>query len=105
MSNLISISNEEREDGNTQDSVKYNKDCGDFVCMEDGTITKECRYCNLSLQCKQVDVGLNGEFIPMEAHYLPVYNANGEVVSNELFCTGKYDLRPYKERLEDDKAS
>lgn len=105
MSKLIVIPNDEREGGRTQDSIKYEKDCGDFLCLEDGTITKECRYCNLSLQCRQVDIGADGKPIPMESHYLPVYNATGELESHELFCTGMYDLRPYKERLEDDKVS
>lgn len=102
---LIKIPNDEREGGKTQDSIKYKKDCGDFECLEDGTITKECRYCNLSLQCRQIDIGGDGKPIPMEAHYLPVYDANGDLLAHELFCTGMYDLRPYKERLEDDKAS
>ena len=102
---LINIPNSERENGSTQDSIKYKKDCADFVCLEDGTITKECRYCNLSLQCRQIDIGPDGKAISMESHYLPVYDAAGKLVSHELFCTGMYDLRPYKERLEDDKVS
>ena len=102
---LINIPNEEREDGRTQDAIKYAKDCADFVCLDDGTLMRECRYCNLSLQCRQIDIGADGKAIPMESHYLPVYNAVGELVSQELFCTGMYDLRPYKERLEDDKVS
>lgn len=105
MSNLIIMPRGERVDGRTEDSTKYKKDCDDFVCLEDGTITKECRYCNLSLQCRQIDIGADGKAIPMESHYLPVYDAEGNLQSHELFCTGMYDLRPYKERLEDDKAS
>lgn len=103
---LINIPNNEREDGKTPDSVKYKKDCADFVCLEDGTITRECRYCNLSLVCRQIDIGLDGEAIPMESHYLPVADSvTGEIQGHELFCTGMHDLRPLKERLEDDKVS
>lgn len=102
---LINIPNDEREDGKTQDSIKYNKDCEDFKCLDDGTIVKECRYCDLSLVCRQIGVLHNGEVVPMESHYLPIVDASGEVASHELFCTGMYDLRPKKERLEDDKVS
>jgi len=103
---LINIPNEEREDGRTPDSIKYNKDCGDFVCLEDGTITKECRYCNLSLVCRQIDVLADGSVVGMESNYLPVVDGtSGEMQSHELFCTGMYDLRPLKEKIEDDKVS
>lgn len=105
MSNIIKISGEERDENRTKDSVKYNKDCGDFQCLEDGTIVGECKYCNLSLRCRQIDILPNGETIPMESHYLPVYDTEGNLISHELFCTGMHDLRPYKERLEDDKVS
>lgn len=105
MSNLIVMPREERVDGRTPDSTKYKKDCDDFVCLEDGTITKECRYCNLSLQCRQIDILPDGTSVPMMAHYLPVYNAKGELQSHELFCVGLHDLRPLKERAEDDKVS
>ena len=102
---LINIPNDERTDGRTQDSIKYNKDCDDFVCLEDGTIMRECRYCNLSLVCRQVDIVNNGKTIPMEGHVLPVINEKGEIIEHAIFCTGMHDLRPYKERLEDDKVS
>jgi len=73
MSNiLINVPNNERENGCTQDSIKYNKDCDDFVCLDDGTKVGECKYCNLSLVCRQIDILPNGENIPMTAHYLPV---------------------------------
>lgn len=102
---LINIPNEERENGQTQDSIKYKKDCPDFVCLEDGTVTRECRYCNLSLVCRQVDILPNGDTIGMESHYLPVVGPNGEITEWQYFCTGMHDFRPYVERLEDDKAS
>jgi hypothetical protein len=106
MNNLIiNIPNEERVDGATPDAVKYAKDCDDFICLDDGTIMRECRYCNLSLMCRQVDILPNGETMPMEGNILPVTNEKGEVVEHAIFCTGMYDLRPLKERIEDDKVS
>jgi len=102
---IINIPSNERTDGRTQDAIKYNKDCDDFVCLDDGTIVGECRYCNLSLMCRQVDFLLNGETMPMEGNILPVYNEKGEITEHAIFCTGMYDLRPLKERIEDDKVS
>lgn len=106
MSNiLLNIPNDERVDYRTQDAIKYNKDCPDFVCLDDGTIVRECRYCNLSLICRQIDILPNGKEMPMEGNILPVYNEKGELVEHEIFCTGMYDLRPLKERIEDEKVS
>lgn len=102
---LINIDSEDEQDGATNDSIKYKKDCPDFKCLNDGTITGEYRYCNLSLMCRQVGVMENGQVVPMEACYLPVADETGQVMSQELFCTGMYDLRPLKERYEDDKVS
>jgi len=102
---LINIPNSERIDGRTSDSVKHNKQCDDFICLSDGTIIGECKYCNLSLSCRQIDLS-GGNTIPMEANYLPIINPEtGEVIEHQLFCTGMWDLRPLKERLEDDKVS
>jgi len=102
---LINIPNNERVYGITPDALKYKKDCDDFVCLEDGTIVRECKYCNLSTVCRQVDILADGITMPMEANTLPVYNQKGELVEYELFCTGMYDLRPRLERTEDDKVS
>lgn len=90
--------------GCTLDSKVYKKDCCDFVCLEDGTIFRECRYCNLSFVCRQVDV-VDGKYVPMESHYLPIMDGNGELVEYQLFCTGMHDKRPLMERLEDDKVN
>ena len=89
----------------TSDSIKYNKDCEDFISLEDGTITKECKYCNRSKQCRQVGM-INGRPVSMESHYLSIINPNtNEIMEWEYFCTGMYDLRPLKERIEDNKVS
>lgn len=107
MSNIIKPRKGAERDGDrTTDSNKYNKDCGDFVCLDDGTVVGECRYCNLSLVCRQIDVLSDGSVVPMESHYLPIADGKtGEIIAHELFCTGMYDLRPLKEREEDDKVS
>ena len=110
---LINIPDDERTDGRTRDADKYRKDCDDFVCLDDGTIMRDCRYCNLSTVCRQVDVLPNGEVVPMEANYMPIteitFNDAGqpsvEVKEWQYFCTGMHDLRPLKERIEDDKVS
>jgi hypothetical protein len=106
MSNLIIIPTEDGEGEKTQDSIKYNKDCADFKCLDDGTKVGECYYCNLSIQCRQIDILSDGQTVPMESHYLPVVDIKtGELKNHELFCTGFHDNRPLKERLEDDKVS
>ena len=105
MSNIIKISTEERENGKTKDAIKYNKDCCDFRCLNDGTILGESKYCDLSLHCRQTDVTRFGTIIGMESHFLPVIDpVTGDIKEHHLFCTGFHDLRPHKERLEDDKA-
>lgn len=104
--NIIKIVNQDRELGRTQDSIKYSKQCFDFCCMDDGSIVGEYKYCNLSLGCRQIDVLSNGDPVGMEAHYLPIIDPQTkEVICEQLFCTGMHDLRPYKERLTDDKVS
>jgi len=103
MSNLILPGD---TSGSNSDAEKYGKDCADFKCLSDGTLVGECRYCGWSLQCQQIDIGPDGHPIPMEAHYLEIRDAiTGEVIEHQLFCTGKHDLRPKKERLEDDKVA
>ncbi len=90
----------------TDDAIKYRKDCGDFICLNDGTIFRECKYCNLSLQCKQIDV-VNGEPIQMESHYCPIVDPETQkIIEWEYYCTGKHDKRTLNERKDgDDKAS
>jgi hypothetical protein len=102
---LINIPDDERIDGATPDSVKYQKDCDDFVCLEDGTLMRECKYCDLSLHCRQIDILLDGRTMPMEGHMLPIVDDHGGVIEHQIFCTGMYDLRPLTERIKDDKVS
>ena len=86
------------------DADKFNKDCKDFQILNDGTKVGDYHYCNLSLYCRQIDIGLDGKAIPMEANYLTMVDKDGEV-THELFCTGHYDLRCLNERMEDSKVS
>jgi len=98
---LIKINNSDKINGRTQDSARYNKDCRDFECLEDGTITKEYKYCNRSHDCRQTGF-LNGIFVPMESHNLPVLDTIINEIEWYSFCTGMHDIRPLKERIEDD---
>lgn len=92
-------------DERSADSVKYNKDCLNFKCLDDGTAAGEHRYCDLSVLCRQIDF-IGGVAVPMESHYLQVIDPiTGTVTAHELYCTGLYDLRPLVERFEDDKVS
>lgn len=99
MSNIL-VSTEK-----TPDSIKYNKDCWDFISLSDGTVVGDYKYCDRSEQCHQTGL-INGRPVQMESHYLPIIDYNtGEVIEWQYFCTGMYDLRPLKERIEDDKVS
>jgi hypothetical protein len=82
------------------------KDCSDFQPIEDGTKSKEKKYCALSDLCRQVGMLSDGTFVPMESHYLPVIPIDGgEIMEWKYLCTGLYDLRSIKERIDDDKVS
>lgn len=56
------------------------KDCSDFIPMEDGTIIGEKKYCDLSFQCKQI--GYYSE-------YCKFFDAQGNLVEQDYLCTGK----------------
>lgn len=87
----------------TPDSIKYNKDCHDFVCLKDGTLFGDYRYCQLSTKCRQSDY-VDDKPVPMETHYCKVVDPKtGETVNWEYYCTGKHDRRERGERLEGDE--
>ena len=93
-----------RSDGTT-DAEKYKKDCPNFKCLEDGTLTGEYRYCNHSTICRQIGF-VAGKAVPMLSNQLPVRDPyTGEVVEMEYFCTGMYDYRSLNERQDDDDVS
>jgi len=71
------------------------KDCPDFIPMEDGTISKERKYCQLSFQCKQVG---------MLSEYVQVFDPKtGELIFHDYLCTGKHPI--FEERMIDEEAS
>lgn len=74
--------------------VDLEKDCPDFVPLNDGTITGDRKYCNLSFQCKQI--GMLGQ-------YVEKYDANGNLIERDYLCTGKKPI--FEERSEDSKAT
>ena len=89
----------------TEDSIKYKKDCPDFQCMEDGTITRECKYCQLSTDCRQTGKRPDGVWANMKNDYVPIMDLEeGMILEWEYFCTGMF---PEEDRgpLDDDEAS
>ena len=89
----------------TSDSIHYRKHCKDFKCLSDGTLTGEYKYCNLSNECRQIDM-IDNKPIPMESHYCPVVNPfTEEIVEWGYYCTGMHDVRPLSERVDDDKVA
>ena len=100
------MNNDDATINRSPDSIKYKKDCPDFVCLKDGTLIGDYKYCNLSTICTQSGY-LNGKSVPMENHYCPVVNSKTNELSHyDYYCTGKYDLRAREERLSgDDKVS
>ena len=94
------------ENSRTSASKRYNKDCYDFTCLNDGTKAGESKYCQFSSECQQLDVSMNGTVVPMEAHIHPVVSTRtGEVIEHKMLCTGNHDLRPKNDRLYDREAS
>ena len=70
------------------------KDCVDFIPLEDGTIHGEKKYCNLSLQCRQIG---------MKSDYVEFFDPKtGELVGHDYFCTGKKPI--FEERFIDEEA-
>ena len=60
---------------------KHNKDCPDWCPLKDGTRTGDTKYCDLSLECKQVGMKTDWHFFRNEE--------TGET-SFDYFCTGMY---------------
>ena len=58
------------------------KDCSDFCPLEDGTITKEKKYCQLSFQCKQI--GMRAEFVTT------VEPNTCELIFYDYLCVGQH---------------
>jgi len=71
------------------------KQCPNFIAMEDGTIYGEKKYCALSLQCRQIGYA---------SDYVEFYDPKtGELIGIDYFCTGKKPI--FEERGIDEKAT
>ena len=107
MSNLIIPNNDITIPGEpTPDSVKYKKDCPDFICMDDGTLIRECKYCQLSTQCRQTGIKPDGTWANMKSDYLPIVDLEtNEVMEWEYFCTGMFPEEGRNDVVDDDKVS
>ena len=77
------------------------KDCKDFVPLNDGTILGDKKYCNLSKQCKQID--MYSEYVECYEFYLDSDGILNKRSVREYLCTGKRPL--FEERSKDEKAS
>lgn len=96
--------NDDSRANRTPDSIKYKKDCPDFICLEDG-LMGDYKYCNLSTICTQAGY-LDGKPVPMENHYCPVVDPKTNELSHyDYYCTGKYDSRHREERLAGDEEA
>lgn len=71
---------------------KYNKDCVDWCPLEDGTFTGDPKYCNLSIQCKQIG---------MKTDWCHFRDETGQ--NFDYFCTGMYVSEENK--MDDDEVS
>ena len=55
------------------------KDCNDFKALQDGTITGDMHYCDLSLECRQLG---------MKSDWYNFYNHETGTYEFDYFCTG-----------------
>ena len=70
------------------------KDCPDFIPLDDGTIIGDKKYCDRSFDCRQI--GFYSE-------YCQFFDAQGNIILNDYMCTGKY-VKP-EETRRDEEAS
>ncbi|KKN66570.1 hypothetical protein LCGC14_0470390 [marine sediment metagenome] len=73
--------------------VDKEKDCSDFVPLNDGTIHGDKKYCDRSFACKQI--GMLGQWVEIDK--------NGKIVARDYLCTGKHPI--WEERSEDENAT
>jgi hypothetical protein len=57
------------------------KSCEDFKPLQDGTWAGDSKYCNLSLECKQLG---------MKSDWYNFYNNETNEYEMDYFCTGCY---------------
>lgn len=60
--------------------AKHNRDCQDWCPLNEGTRTGDPKYCDLSLQCKQIN---------MKSDWYEFRDADGNA-SFDYFCVGMY---------------
>jgi len=85
----------------TNDSLRYKKDCKDFECLKDGTLTGDERYCEKSHRCQQRGFR-NGKSVGMLLGILIIKDiVTGEVIEHLPFCTGIHDLRTIDKKFTD----
>ncbi len=57
------------------------KNCADFVPLKDGTYSGDKKYCDRSLECKQIG---------MYSEWYRFYNNETGEYDMDYFCTGKH---------------
>jgi hypothetical protein len=68
---------------------RKDKDCKDFIPLEDGTIVGDWRYCSLSFQCMQKHPDKSGKLVGCISHHLYIVDPDDpEDVIFGAFCTG-----------------
>lgn len=70
------------------------KDCEDFIPLNDGTKFGDKKYCDLSFECKQI--GMISDFVK-------IFDVKGDLINEDYLCTGKYVK--WEERGNDEEAS
>lgn len=77
------------KDGILEKSRK-DKDCQDFIPLDDGTLTGDWRYCQRSFICQQMHPNEAGVLIGCISHHMMIIDPNdpekGEMYA--AFCTG-----------------
>ena len=60
---------------------KSGKDCLDWCPLQDGTRTGDTRYCDLSLECRQIG---------MRSDWVKFRNPETGEIDHDYFCRGMY---------------
>ena len=78
---------------NKKDDI-LDKECEDFVALKDGTIHGEKKYCDLSLECRQMGY---------KSDYVEFFDPKtGKLIGHDYLCTGKKPI--FEERMIEEKA-
>lgn len=65
--------------------LKNTRDCKDWVGLDDGTVTKDTVYCNLSTKCRQLGMKSDWYFMkdPVSGQEVCEYLCTGYFVTND----------------------